>query len=64
MPRTFKQFGTATDLRMMALFNTKERPVCDYEGFFKEASEGFEILRVEANPETFIAVIEVVWRGL
>ena len=64
LPRTFKQFGTATDLRMMALFNTKERPVCDYEGFFKEASEGFEILRVEANPETFIAVIEVVWRGL
>jgi hypothetical protein len=64
LPRTFKGFGTATDLRMMALFNTKERPVEDYVGFFKEASEGFEIKRVEASAETFIAVIEVVWNGI
>lgn len=63
LPRTFKSFGTATDLRMMALFNTKERPVDDYIGFFKEASKGFEIKRVEASAETFIAVVEVVWNG-
>lgn len=63
LPRTFKSFGTATDLRMMALFNTKERPVEDYVGFFKTASEGFEIKRVEASAENFIAVVEVEWRG-
>lgn len=63
LPRTFRSFGTATDLRMMALFNTKERPVDDYIGFFREASKGFEVKRVEASAETFIAVIEVEWKG-
>ena len=63
LPRTFKSFGTATDLRMMALFNTKERPVDDYVGFFRSASKGFEVKRVEASAETFIAVVEVEWKG-
>lgn len=48
---------------MMALFNTKERPIKEYVAFFKEASKGFEVRRVEASAETFIAVVEVEWVG-
>ncbi|KAK5991391.1 O-methyltransferase lcsG [Cladobotryum mycophilum] len=63
LPRSIKQMGTATDLRMMALFNGKERPVEAWKEIFRAADERFEIARVEANPLTFFVVMEAVWRG-
>ena len=63
IPRSIQQMGTATDLRMMALFNAKERPAESYRGIFRAADERFEIVNFKANPLTFFAVIEAVWRG-
>ncbi|KAL3427108.1 sterigmatocystin 8-o-methyltransferase [Phlyctema vagabunda] len=63
LPRSFQQMGTATDLRMMALFNSEERPVSAWKAIFRAADERYEFVSVNAKPETFFAVIEVVWRG-
>lgn len=63
LPRSIQQMGTATDLRMMALFNAKERPAEAYRDIFRQADERFEIVSLKANPLTFFAVIEAVWRG-
>lgn len=63
LPRSIKQMGTATDIRMMSLFNAEERPVDAWKAIFKEADERFDIVRVEANPLTFMVIMEVVWRG-
>lgn len=63
LPRSIQQMGTATDLRMMALFKAKERPAEAYRRIFREADERFEIVSLKANPLTFFAVIEAVWRG-
>ncbi|KFA56101.1 hypothetical protein S40293_00201 [Stachybotrys chartarum IBT 40293] len=63
LPRSIQQMGTATDLRMMALFNAEERPVEAWKSIFREADERFEITRVEANALTFYVAIEAVWRG-
>lgn len=63
LPRSIQQMGTATDLRMMALFAAKERPVKAWKHIFRAADERFDIVRVEANPLTFMVVIEAVWRG-
>ncbi|KMU85622.1 sterigmatocystin 8-O-methyltransferase [Coccidioides immitis H538.4] len=62
LPRSIQQMGTATDLRMMALFNAKERPVDAWKDIFRAADERFEITRVDANPLAFFVVIEAVWR--
>jgi hypothetical protein len=63
LPRSLRQFGTATDLRMMAIFNAKERPVESYRNIFRAADERFEVVNIKADPLSFIAVIEAVWRG-
>ena len=63
LPRSIQQMGTATDLRMMALFNAKERPAESYRDIIRAADDRFEIVSLKANPLTFFAVIEVVWRG-
>ncbi|KAM3439948.1 hypothetical protein MY4824_002455 [Beauveria thailandica] len=63
MPRSIQQMGTATDLRMMALFNAEERPAEAWRGIFNAADERFDIVRLEANPLSFFVVIEAVWRG-
>lgn len=63
LPRSIQQMGTATDLRMMALFNAKERPAEAYRDIVKNADERFEVVKVDADPLTFFATIEVVWRG-
>ncbi|KAL1635403.1 hypothetical protein SLS56_001828 [Neofusicoccum ribis] len=64
MPRSIQQMGTATDLRLMALFNAKERPVDAWKSIFHLADERFEVSNVKANPQqNFFAVIEAVWRG-
>lgn len=62
LPRSIQQMGTATDLRMLALFNAEERPIEAWKEIFRAADERFEITRVEANPLTFYVVIEAVWR--
>lgn len=61
--RSIRQMGTATDLRMMALFNAKERPAEAYREIFRRADERFDVFSVKADPLTFFAVIEAVWRG-
>ncbi|KAJ3492775.1 hypothetical protein NLG97_g5159 [Lecanicillium saksenae] len=63
MPRSIQQMGTATDLRMMALFNAEERPAEAWKAIIRSADDRFDIVRFEANPLTFFVVIEVVWRG-
>lgn len=63
LPRSIQQMGTATDLRMMALFNAEERPVDAWKKIFKAADERFDIVRVKADPLTFMVVMEVEWRG-
>lgn len=63
LPRSIQQMGTATDLRLMALFNGKERPVDAWRQIFRSADERFEITDVKSNPQNFFAVIEAVWRG-
>lgn len=63
LPRSIQAMGTATDLRMMALFNAEERPVEAWKRIFEAADERFDIVRVEANPLTFMVVMEAVWRG-
>ncbi|KAI1271923.1 sterigmatocystin 8-O-methyltransferase [Xylaria sp. FL0933] len=63
LPLSIRQMGTATDIRMMAMFNAKERPAESYRGIFKAADERFDVVSIKADPLTFIAVIEAVWRG-
>lgn len=63
LPRSIKQMGTSTDLRMMALFSTKERAPSAWKKLFREADERFDIVRFEASPLSFFVIIEVVWRG-
>ncbi|KAL2369361.1 sterigmatocystin 8-O-methyltransferase [Blastomyces gilchristii SLH14081] len=63
LPRSIQQMGTATDVRMMALFNTKERAVDGWKDIFRAADERFDVVRVNASSETFFAVVEAVWRG-
>ncbi|OTA94552.1 hypothetical protein M434DRAFT_10624 [Hypoxylon sp. CO27-5] len=63
LPRSIQQMGSATDLRLMALFNGKERPVDAWARIFRDADERFEVSNLKANPTDFFAVIEAVWRG-
>ncbi|RAR07210.1 S-adenosyl-L-methionine-dependent methyltransferase [Stemphylium lycopersici] len=63
LPRSIQGFGTATDLRMMALFNAKERPVEAWKEIFRQADERYDVVRVEADPLSFMCVLEAVWRG-
>lgn len=61
--RTIKQYGTATDLRIMALFNAKARTVEAWKKVVRAADDRFELANVKHNPVTFFATIEAVWRG-
>lgn len=63
VPRSVQQYATATDLRIMALFNAKERTIDSYKKIFEKADERFEITKVEHNPISFVAVIEAIWKG-
>jgi hypothetical protein len=62
-PRILRGMGSATDLRIMALFNTKERPVGAWKQIFTKADERFEVKDVKAEKTAFYAVVEAVWRG-
>ncbi|KLU81089.1 hypothetical protein MAPG_00184, partial [Magnaporthiopsis poae ATCC 64411] len=61
LPRSIRTMGTATDLRLMALFNARERPVGAWKGLLAAADERFRVVSVKANPGEFFAVIEAVW---
>jgi len=61
--RILRGMGSATDLRVMALFNTKERPVSAWKKIFEEADERFEVKSVKAKKAAFYAVVEAVWSG-
>lgn len=63
IPRSMKQYGTATDVRVMALFNAKERSVSKWKRLVGEADPRLKVEKVEAKPEAFFALIEAVWTG-
>ncbi|KAG9233480.1 sterigmatocystin 8-O-methyltransferase [Amylocarpus encephaloides] len=64
MPRSLSQMGTSTDLRLMALFNGKERPVEAWRKIFHLADERFEVGEIKTNAQqNFFTVIEAAWRG-
>ncbi|OTB08661.1 hypothetical protein M426DRAFT_316674 [Hypoxylon sp. CI-4A] len=64
LPRSIQQMGSATDIRLMALFNGKERPVEAWAKVFKDADERFDVANVKGNAQQgFFATIEAVWRG-
>ncbi|KAL6703521.1 hypothetical protein ACN47E_009546 [Coniothyrium glycines] len=63
LPRSIAGFGTASDLRMMALFNAKERPVQAWKEIFRAADERYDVVSVKADPLSFMCVLEAVWRG-
>ncbi|KAH6642228.1 S-adenosyl-L-methionine-dependent methyltransferase [Boeremia exigua] len=63
VPLSMRAFGSATDMRMLALFNAKERPAGAWKDVFKRADERFEVVGVKADPLTFMCVLEAVWRG-
>ncbi|KAF2684048.1 sterigmatocystin 8-O-methyltransferase [Lentithecium fluviatile CBS 122367] len=63
LPRSMRQWGTATDLRLMALFNTKERQVDAWKRLFNAADERFDVAEVNTKQEDFFAVVEATWRG-
>ena len=63
LPRSIRNMGTATDLRIMALFNARERPVEAWKEVFRAADERFEVRRVKADPAAFFAVVEAEWRN-
>ncbi|KAF9892841.1 hypothetical protein FE257_000430 [Aspergillus nanangensis] len=63
LARSIRQMGTATDVRLMALFNGKERAVGAWKNVFALADGRFEVVGVKADPVTFFAIVEAVWRG-
>ncbi|TLS21146.1 uncharacterized protein PpBr36_10525 [Pyricularia pennisetigena] len=63
VPRSLTQMGTATDLRLMALFNAKERPLGAWKGVFEAADQRFKVKDCEPKPGEFFAVIEAEWTG-
>jgi hypothetical protein len=48
---------------MMALFNAKERPVEAWKEIFRQADERYDVVSVEADPLSFMCVLEAVWRA-
>lgn len=63
LPRTMQAMGTATDIRIMALFNSEERKVDAWAKLFEKADERFKVVSVKANPVTFFAVVVAEWQG-
>ncbi|KAF2742604.1 S-adenosyl-L-methionine-dependent methyltransferase [Sporormia fimetaria CBS 119925] len=63
LPRIVRGMGSATDLRVMALFNNRERPVSAWKEIFTMADERFEVRSVKSDKVAFYAVVEAVWRG-
>ncbi|KAF4126250.1 O-methyltransferase [Geosmithia morbida] len=62
LPLSIQQMGTSTDLRMLAMFNTEERLVKTWTGLFEAVDDRLAIIRVDANPLGFYAVIEAEWQ--
>ncbi|KAF7537106.1 hypothetical protein G7054_g3970 [Neopestalotiopsis clavispora] len=60
-PRSLKQYGTATDLRLMAIFNGKERPIHAWKSIFEAADKRFKVSDTSSAPLGFFGVIEAVW---
>ncbi|RYP26288.1 hypothetical protein DL768_011758 [Monosporascus sp. mg162] len=63
VPRSLQRLATAIDLRMMALFNAKERSVADFRRVLGEADERFELVDVKVDPKSELGFFEIVWRG-
>ncbi|KYK60822.1 hypothetical protein DCS_01960 [Drechmeria coniospora] len=62
LPRSIEAMGTATDVRMMALFNARERPIDEWKHVFAAADPRFDVVRTKADPMAFMVVIELVLR--
>ncbi|KAI1849683.1 hypothetical protein JX265_008020 [Neoarthrinium moseri] len=62
LPRSLKQYGTATDLRLMAMFNGKERPISKWKSIFEAADQRFKVVKTEAVSSGFFGIVEAVWQ--
>jgi hypothetical protein len=63
LPLSMRQWGTAVDIRLMALFNNKEREVGDWKELFTAADSRYDVADVNAKAGEFFTVVEAVWRG-
>ncbi|TQV97281.1 O-methyltransferase family protein [Cordyceps javanica] len=62
MPRSIQQMGTATDLRMMALFSAEERPAEAWKTIIRSADDRFDIKKLDDLSELFIK--DCWWRDI
>ncbi|KAF1949188.1 sterigmatocystin 8-O-methyltransferase [Byssothecium circinans] len=63
LPLTMRQWGTAVDIRLMALMNGRERMVGEWGELFKRTDERFEVSGVRVGEGGFFVTVEAVWRG-
>lgn len=63
VPRSLQRLVTAIDLRMMALYNARERSVDDFRRVLRDADPRFELASVKTMPKSELGVFEVIWRG-
>ncbi|PHH70607.1 hypothetical protein CDD82_7019 [Ophiocordyceps australis] len=62
LPRSLQAMGTASDVRLFALFATRERSLDELKDLFRRADERFVVERVKTEALSSTAVMEVVWR--
>jgi len=53
---------TSLDVCMLAMFNSKERSVGEWEGLFKEAHPGFRFQYARRPEGSLLWIIEAVWQ--
>lgn len=51
------------DLCMLAMFNSKERTIGEWEGLFKSASRGFRFMGAKRPTEGLLWIVEAIWEG-
>lgn len=51
------------DMYMLAFQNAKERTADDWMALFKQADIRFQLSRVCQPPHSYLAVVEVEWKG-
>ncbi|KAH8197137.1 hypothetical protein TruAng_008703 [Truncatella angustata] len=61
IPLSSKQYGTATDLRLMAMFNGKERPISAWKSIFDIADPRFNVRATKVAPSGFFGIVEASW---
>ncbi|KAF1998107.1 sterigmatocystin 8-O-methyltransferase [Amniculicola lignicola CBS 123094] len=63
LPKSMRQWGTATDVRLMALFNARGKKEEDWKRLFEEADERFEVKPLRTDAHDSFWIVEAVWKG-